>query len=115
MACGMKDGKDDNRIRSQDVEDAVFESSGENPADIRIGAEAGVEERTFRRPFYCRSYLGEKIFSQPNLKPLIPKGTLKKILFRLLADDDPVGHCPSFAKSRASTSSQELPASGSFR
>jgi len=115
MACSMKDGEDDNRIRSQDVEDAVFESSGENSADIRIGAEAGIEERIFSSPIYCRVYLGEKSFSLPNLKPLIPKGTLKKILFRLFADDDPAGHFPSFAKSRASTSSQELPASGSFR
>jgi hypothetical protein len=36
MPGGMENRKDDDRIRSQDVENPILEPSGENPADIGV-------------------------------------------------------------------------------
>jgi hypothetical protein len=62
MACGMENGENDNRIRFQDVEDPVSESAGKNPANIRVGAKAGIKEGIFSSAMNRRAYLKEKIF-----------------------------------------------------
>lgn len=110
----MQDGEDHNGIRAHKAEDAVGETPCQDATDFRLPAHAHLGERMFQSTLDGRADFQGK-FQPQTLHPLlIPDGGLSHVRLGLRPDDEAVLHDLSRARMRASTSSHELPASGSF-
>jgi hypothetical protein len=114
MPCRVENGEDHDSVVTHDEEDAVRKASGENTADIQALTQAQVEERTKRRTLYGHSNLSHELKSKSSLPIFIPKCGFSDVDLRFVSDDEAMAHALSRVRMRASTSSQELPASGSF-
>jgi hypothetical protein len=114
VARSVQDGKNDHRVRSQNEENAVWEPAGENPPNVGSISKARVKQWSLHRPRHGGMNFTEQFETQIGSTIFIPERSLDNIRLRFRSDNEAAAHVPSLARMQTSTSSHELPASGSL-
>ena len=111
---GMDDGKNYNGIVPDEQENPIGKTPRQNPPDFGPPPQQQMVKRAFHRAPDCRVNLQRECQTQARLAFVIPQRSLGDVRLGFIADDEAAAHVLSRARMRASTSSHELPASGSF-
>ena len=113
MTGGMQNRKDNDGVVSNDEKNAIRKSPRENPPDFRFSAQQAIERRILNRPLDGCPNFKRQFQSQARHSPFIPKRGIVEVCLGFRPDNQAAPHAFSRARMRFSTSSHELPASGS--
>jgi hypothetical protein len=83
VARGMNDGKDDDRVSSHYVKDAIWKPSHQNAANVRVSAKTQKCKRILKRALDGRANFSGELQSQARLSAFVPDSGLGNVKLSL--------------------------------
>jgi len=114
MPRRVQNGKDDDGVFPHDEENAIWKTPGEDTPDFGAFAEEQIMEGILDGTPNRGAHFAHEIQTQALFTVFIPERGLGDVRLGFRPDDEAPAHAFSRVRMRASTSSHELPASGSF-